>query len=81
MTGLWKKKKKPGPRPQPRRAWLNYSEGSSPTARELAVMEYVALGLSNRQIGEQLYLAEETIKSYIRRCLVKLGARNRTHAV
>ena len=75
------RKQKPKQLPDPRMALVRYSVGSSPTARELAVMEYVALGLTNRQIGERLYLSEETIKTYIRFCLMKLGARNRTHAV
>jgi DNA-binding NarL/FixJ family response regulator len=55
--------------------------GQQLTARELRVLELVADGLVNREIGQRLYLSEETIKSHIRRMLTKLQATSRAHAV
>ena len=52
-----------------------------PTARELEVLQLVADGLVNREIGQQLYLSEETVKSHVRHLLAKLQARSRAHAV
>jgi len=51
------------------------------SARELEVLELVAQGLSNRQIGEQLFLALDTVKGYNRKVFGKLGVKNRTQAV
>ena len=49
--------------------------------RELAVLELVALGLTNREIGERLLRSEETIKDHVKELLAGLSARNRAHAV
>lgn len=54
---------------------------SSLTEREIQVLELVSEGLVNREIGERLFLAEETVKSHLRHLLVKLEARSRAHAV
>jgi two-component system, NarL family, response regulator LiaR len=69
-----------------RKAMPNY--GNSPpqatqpelTDRELAVLELVALGLTNREIGEQLNIAERTVTTHVSRILGKLGLENRTQA-
>ena len=55
--------------------------GQDPTAREIEVLQLVADGLVNREIGERLYLSEETVKSHVRHLLAKLQARSRAHAV
>ncbi len=52
-----------------------------PTARELEVLQLVADGLVNREIGQKLFLSEETVKSHVRHLLAKLQARSRAHAV
>jgi DNA-binding NarL/FixJ family response regulator len=52
-----------------------------PTKRELQVLELIAEGLANREIGERLFLSEETVKSHVRHLLAKLQARSRAHAV
>ena len=52
-----------------------------PTARELEVLQLVADGLVNREIGTSLFLSEETVKSHVRHLLAKLQARSRAHAV
>jgi DNA-binding NarL/FixJ family response regulator len=52
-----------------------------PTAREIEVLQLVSEGLVNREIGDRLYLSEETVKSHVRHLLAKLQARSRAHAV
>lgn len=49
--------------------------------RELDVLRLMTRGLSNKQIGAQLYITEHTVKFHIRAILGKLGAANRTEAV
>lgn len=52
-----------------------------PTPREIEVLQLVADGLVNREIGQRLFLSEETVKSHVRHLLAKLQARSRAHAV
>lgn len=52
-----------------------------PTAREKEVLQLISDGLANREIGERLFLSEETVKSHVRHLLAKLQARSRAHAV
>ncbi|WP_213814223.1 response regulator transcription factor [Glaciihabitans sp. dw_435] len=49
--------------------------------REREVLAYIADGLTNRQIGEKLSLAEKTVKNYVSTMLGKLGLQRRTQAV
>ncbi len=55
-------------------------ELKSLTSQERAILELVAQGLTNRQIGEQLFLAEKTVKNYMSNVLAKLGLERRTQA-
>jgi len=48
--------------------------------REREIVRLLAAGLSNREIGERLCLAEGTVKNYVTTILQKLGARDRTQA-
>jgi DNA-binding NarL/FixJ family response regulator len=48
--------------------------------QERRVLELIADGLTNRQIGEQLFLAEKTVKNYVSSLLHKLGFQRRTEA-
>ena len=50
------------------------------TERERAILDHVADGLTNRQIGEAMFLAEKTVKNYISNVLSKLGMTRRTEA-
>jgi DNA-binding NarL/FixJ family response regulator len=52
-----------------------------PTNREIEVLQLVSEGLVNREIGNRLFLSEETVKSHVRHLLAKLQARSRAHAV
>jgi DNA-binding NarL/FixJ family response regulator len=52
-----------------------------PTMREIEVLQLISDGLVNREIGQRLFLSEETVKSHVRHILAKLQARSRAHAV
>jgi LuxR family maltose regulon positive regulatory protein len=49
--------------------------------RELEVLRLIAQGLSNREIGERLFLALDTVKGHNRRIFGKLSVQRRTEAV
>ncbi|MEM6380165.1 MAG: LuxR C-terminal-related transcriptional regulator [Bacteroidota bacterium] len=59
---------------------LNYPE-TPLTKRELEVLNLIKQGLTNEQIGQQLFIAERTVKFHITSILSKLHATNRTEAV
>jgi DNA-binding NarL/FixJ family response regulator len=50
------------------------------TPRELEVLALVARGLSNGQIGKQLYISTKTVSVHVSNLLAKLGASGRTEA-
>lgn len=54
---------------------------SSISERELEVLRKVAEGLNNREIGEELHIAESTVKNHLRNILEKLRLRNRAQLV
>ena len=51
------------------------------TRRESDVLDELIQGQSNRQIGRNLFISEDTVKSHVKAILRKLGARDRAHAV
>jgi len=51
------------------------------TEREVDVLRHVASGNRNREIGERLFISEETVKVHIKHIMEKLGASDRTQAV
>jgi two-component system, NarL family, response regulator DevR len=61
-------------------------EGSRPdplgelTVQERKILELIGHGLTNRQIGERMYLAEKTVKNYVSGVYTKLGMERRTQA-
>ena len=48
------------------------------TPQERLILDGIGRGLTNRQIGEELFLAEKTVKNYVSHLLTKLGFRRRT---
>ena len=61
-----------GPKQDPRLASL--------TDQERRILDLIAEGLTNRQIGTRLGLAEKTVKNYVSSLLAKIGMRSRTQA-
>lgn len=49
--------------------------------REREILQLIAAGLTNHEIGVELHLSEQTVKDYVKRILRTIGARNRTQAV
>jgi DNA-binding NarL/FixJ family response regulator len=55
--------------------------GEGVTAREVSVLKLIAAGNRNKDIADQLCIAEDTVKGHIKHIMEKLGARDRTQAV
>jgi ATP/maltotriose-dependent transcriptional regulator MalT len=51
------------------------------TKRELEILDLIARGMSNREIGEKLFVSENTVKTHSSRLFDKLSAKRRTQAV
>ena len=74
-------------RPPPQ-CWTDCARARSPKTRgsprsarqERRILELIADGLTNRQIGAEMYLAEKTVKNYVSSLLHKLGMSRRTEA-
>jgi two-component system, NarL family, response regulator len=49
--------------------------------RELQVLQYMANGRSNKEIGQVLYISENTVKAHVKSILAKLDAMGRTEAI
>ena len=67
-----------------RAAWQHEVAGDA-RLRELSpqerrILDLVAAGMTNRQIGEAVHLAEKTVKNYVTSILAKLGVESRTQA-
>jgi DNA-binding NarL/FixJ family response regulator len=58
-----------------------YVGGDPLTEREIEVLRRIAEGDRNRDIGERLGIAEDTVKVHVKRIMDKLGAKDRTQAV
>jgi DNA-binding NarL/FixJ family response regulator len=58
-----------------------YVGGNPLTEREVEVLRLIAEGDRNRDIGERLGIAEDTVKVHVKRIMDKLGAKDRTQAV
>ena len=64
-----------------RRAATPVEPGPALSPRELEVLRLVAEGLSNREIGERLFLGEATVKTHLLHAFTKLEVADRTRAV
>jgi DNA-binding NarL/FixJ family response regulator len=51
------------------------------TSREIEILRLIAVGSTNKQIGRQVGLADETVKAYLKSIFAKLDVADRTHAV
>lgn len=49
--------------------------------REEKILEYICLGLNNKEIGERMYLSRHTVKKEVAQILAKYQARNRVELV
>jgi len=67
-----------GPTPSPN---AHGSESESLSEREMEVLQLMAKGLSNREIGRALWIGETTVKTHVSHVLRKLGVADRTQAV
>jgi DNA-binding NarL/FixJ family response regulator len=67
--------RQPGPRPE------SAGQLAELTPRELQVLELIARGHSNREIAATLVIEESTVKTHVKRLLLKLDLRDRIHAV
>ena len=70
---------------QLRESWKDGTASPDPRLRLLSpqerrILDHVAAGLTNRQIGESMSLAEKTVKNYVTSVLSKLGMERRTQA-
>jgi DNA-binding NarL/FixJ family response regulator len=54
---------------------------SALTPRELEVLAGIGRGLSNQELAEQLFIADNTVKTHVKRVFTKIGARDRAQAV
>jgi DNA-binding CsgD family transcriptional regulator len=57
------------------------TRGHPLTNREIQVLDGISRGLSNAEVGQELFLAPNTVKSHLYRVYLKLGATGRAHAV
>jgi two-component system response regulator DevR len=62
------------------RAPAGKDELATLTDQERRVLDLIAEGLTNRQIGERMFLAEKTVKNYVSNLLAKLGMSRRSEA-
>ena len=51
------------------------------TAKEIAILEQLALGLSNREIAKEMWISDQTVKFHLRSVYRKLGVSTRTEAI
>ncbi len=51
------------------------------TKRELEILKLMAAGMSNKEIADQIFVSENTVKTHASRLFEKLGARRRTQAI
>jgi NarL family two-component system response regulator LiaR len=56
-------------------------DGNALTDREIEILQHMALGQTNQEIADELFLSERTVRTHVTNILAKLGLSNRTQAV
>jgi DNA-binding NarL/FixJ family response regulator len=56
------------------------AEFKSLTDQERRILQFVARGMTNHEIAQEMFLADKTVKNYVSRLLTKLGLERRTQA-
>jgi len=60
---------------------VNEESGEPLSEREREVVHQVALGMTSREIGDELRIAHDTVRSHVRNAMAKLNVRSRSHLV
>ena len=60
---------------------LTQEQYSGLTERELGILRLVGKGLSNKQIGKELFISDRTVQAHLSNIFSKLGVSSRTEAV
>jgi len=57
------------------------AEDMSLSAREMKILRFMSQGLSNKEIGEKMFLSQSSVKQHVSNIMYKLGAKNRVEAI
>jgi DNA-binding NarL/FixJ family response regulator len=60
---------------------INMSRRPALTGREIEVLQSIAEGMTSKEVGDRLFISENTVKYHVRNILDKLGLRSRSEAV
>lgn len=81
FIGLYLNKKRPQQPNIPTEINQKNLQNLDLSKREYEVLQAIALGFSNKEIADQLFVSESTIKTHVSNVLVKLNAKRRTQAI
>lgn len=80
--GIWVSRySNPQKKAQARKRNLEKIESLGISKRELEVLEAMSQGMSNKEIGQKLFVSESTVKTHVSNLLLKLDAKRRTEAI
>ena len=81
VHALWQKLSKPARAAQPASEDQDAPQSHGLTPREVAILQRLASGLSNKEIAEAIFISEGTLKWHLHNIYGKLGSKNRTGAL